>query len=77
VLCGRKEGDRRIEQELSDADDSAYFDPPKRTAPLAVRAAQQPATLVREAMRLMSERRFRHLPVVENDVVCGDDVASS
>ena len=30
-----------------------------------------PATLVREAMRVMSERRYRHLPVIEGNIVCG------
>jgi len=28
LLCDRQEGDRRVEQELSIADDSAHFDPP-------------------------------------------------
>lgn len=30
-----------------------------------------PRTVVREAMRLMSERRIRHLPVVDGDTVLG------
>ena len=30
-----------------------------------------PATSVDEALRLMSDRRHRHLPVVENGLVCG------
>ena len=30
-----------------------------------------PTTLIREAMRVMSERRYRHLPVMENNTVCG------
>jgi CBS domain-containing protein len=31
----------------------------------------EPATPIDEALRLMSERRHRHLPVVENGLVCG------
>jgi CBS domain-containing protein len=30
-----------------------------------------PTTSIREAMKVMSERRYRHLPVMEGDVVCG------
>lgn len=30
-----------------------------------------PTTLVREAMRVMSERRYRHLPVIEGNILCG------
>jgi len=30
-----------------------------------------PTTLIREAMRVMSERRCRHLPVMEDNTVCG------
>jgi signal-transduction protein with cAMP-binding, CBS, and nucleotidyltransferase domain len=30
-----------------------------------------PATSVREAMKAMSERRYRHLPVMENSILCG------
>jgi CBS domain-containing protein len=30
-----------------------------------------PTTLVREAMRVMSERRYRHLPVIERNILCG------